>query len=175
MDVDSFATQFLHLNEDINFVTNHSDNVARVIKYATLQKWTLKPADAELNRIIEWLRYVKPVHRCQPNIFESIVLHGHVMSREYMEKLKEPRNAVESVLRHRSIRRIKYLQTKHYAEHAKTYITKIVYDVYRRQRQMNSHVCSNASDGSSKLCDLSGVSEENLSKSTSDPFACHHR
>ncbi|CAF0972140.1 unnamed protein product [Didymodactylos carnosus] len=56
--------------------------------------------------ISAWIRGLQPVHRCSNVIFESILVHGHVMSRDHMERLTRPRSVADSVLQHKRIRSI---------------------------------------------------------------------
>ena len=53
-----------------------------------------------------------------PNTFHSILIHGHVMSREYMDQLAEPAFVAHTVLQHGRIQRIEVLKTRNYAEQA---------------------------------------------------------
>ena len=58
------------------------------------------------SRILEWIRALQPVHRCGKIIFESILVHGHVMSRNYMISLKNPKNVAHAVQQHSAVRSI---------------------------------------------------------------------
>ncbi|CAF1117327.1 unnamed protein product [Adineta steineri] len=117
---------YFNLNKDINFVQNQKDIIERIIAYVTSRKWNLLPSWTIPSEIISWIRTVQPVHRCNLVIFESILLHGHVMSRKYMLNLKNPTFVATSVLQHSRIRRIQELQEKVIAGRAKEYITTLV-------------------------------------------------
>ena len=126
----SGVVRFQYLNENINFVENQNANIERIKKYLRDEKWTLFSSDNNLRQIIDWLRIVQPVHRCKPNIFQSILAHGHVMSREHMDRLAEPEFVAYTVLQHPEIRGIKALTTKSIAERAMEYVTALVKNEY---------------------------------------------
>ncbi|CAF1095844.1 unnamed protein product [Rotaria sordida] len=129
---DSGVVRLLHLNKSINFVQNQMDNIARVQIYVQNQNWQLLPSGSIPHDILDWIRIVQPVHRCNPIIFESILLHGHVMSRDYMENLKKPRFVANSVLQHSRIRRIDALRIKRVEENAREYITALVSEEFEK-------------------------------------------
>ncbi|CAF1646500.1 unnamed protein product, partial [Rotaria magnacalcarata] len=81
---------------------------------------------------MDWIRTVRPVHRCRPEIFESILLHGHVMSRDYMDQLKDPVFVATSVFQHSQIQQIKYLKGKKCAKDAKEYIQALVIEEFEK-------------------------------------------
>jgi len=120
------AVQYYGSNENTNFVQNQRDNVANVENFISKNKWKSLPSGTIPQEILNWIRTVQPIHRCSPTIFESILLHGHVMSREYMEHLKDPTFVANSVLNHSRIRRIEELKTKTCEENAKLYVTALV-------------------------------------------------
>ncbi|CAF2891665.1 unnamed protein product [Rotaria sp. Silwood2] len=123
---------FYHLNRNINFAQNQSNNIARITNYVQLENWEQLPSDSIPQEIIDWLHTVQPVHRCNPEIFKSILIHGHVMSREYMEALKDPDFTANSILHHSRIQRIDALKLPIYAESAKKYITALVAKEYEK-------------------------------------------
>ncbi|CAF5159957.1 unnamed protein product, partial [Rotaria sp. Silwood1] len=87
--------------------------------------------------IIDWIRTVQPVHRCKPETFESILLHGHVMSRNYMENLKKPRCVIDSILQHSRLRQIKYLKQKKCAQDIYQYVTALVLEEFEKRLSEN--------------------------------------
>ncbi|CAF2714671.1 unnamed protein product [Rotaria sp. Silwood2] len=117
---------FCNLNKKTNFVDNQKRMIDAISSYVTRNNWKPLPSGKVPREIITWLRTVQPVHRCNPIIFESILLHGHVMSREYMENLKYPKFVANSILQHSRIRRIQELQEKFTAKQAKDFITALV-------------------------------------------------
>ncbi|CAF1449120.1 unnamed protein product, partial [Rotaria sordida] len=123
---DSGVVCYCNLNQKIDFVQNQKDNIAHVTTYIEKNKWKSLPSGSIPEEIIDWIRTVQPVHRCSPAIFESIILHGHIMGREYMEHLKKPKFVANCVLEHSRIRRIKRLQIKTYAEHIRNYVTALI-------------------------------------------------
>ncbi|CAF1558378.1 unnamed protein product, partial [Adineta steineri] len=123
---DSGVVRCFGLNKDIDFVQNQTATLTRVQHYIDSQKWEPLSSESILQKILRWLRTVQPVHRCNPVIFESIILHGHVMSRSYMEKLKRPQFVANSVLHHSRIRRIEALSVQSMEHRTKEYITALV-------------------------------------------------
>ena len=120
------------LNRETNFVQNQQDIIKRISSYIQNEKWKPLPSGNIPLEILNWMRTVQPVHRCNPCIFESILLHGHVMSRHYMDNLKDPAFVANSVLQHSRIRRIRGLQEKVVANHANKYIVGLVQDCFAK-------------------------------------------
>ncbi|CAF1104234.1 unnamed protein product [Adineta ricciae] len=129
---DSGVVKYFHLNKDINFVQNQSDNIKRVLAYAEKQNWKDFSMKSIAVEIIDWIRTIQPVHRCKGDIFESIILHGHLMSLEYMDKLSKPAFVANSILQHSQIRQIERLKIPECANNAKGYITALVTDIYAK-------------------------------------------
>ena len=92
-----------NLNARVNFVRNQERMIQNVNTYMERQKWKKAKTSPD---ILNWIRGLQPVHRCGQMIFESILVHGHVMSRNYMKALENPRNVAKAVLQHSRIRRI---------------------------------------------------------------------
>ena len=92
-----------NLNSSINFVRNQRHIIRTVNNYIEGAKWEKVKISKE---ILDWIRALQPVHRCGKVIFESILVHGHVMSRYYMKLLKKPKNVAKAVLQHSRIRLI---------------------------------------------------------------------
>ncbi|CAF1459208.1 unnamed protein product [Adineta steineri] len=91
------------LNDKVDFVQNQITmykTVADYVKDHFKQTLSIPP------EIPAWIRGLQPVHRCSNVIFESILVHGHVMSRDHMERLTRPRSVADSVLQHKRIRSI---------------------------------------------------------------------
>lgn len=114
------------LNLEINFIQNHHNSINRVLTYIQNKKWKPLSSGDIPSEILEWCHIVKPVHRCNPIVFESIFLHGHVMSREYMENLKNITFVVNSIMHHGRIRRIENLNIPQITQYAKEYVTTLV-------------------------------------------------
>ena len=92
-----------NLNSDIDFVRNQGHLIRMVNSYVKTSNWQEAKISPE---ILNWIRALQPVHRCNPFIFESILVHGHFMSRQYMELLEKPKKVAKAVLQHGRIRRI---------------------------------------------------------------------
>ena len=134
---DSSVVRYFNLNENIDFVHNQRDNIARVTRYIESEKWKQLSSGSIADEITDWIRTVQPVHRCSPEIFDSILLHGHVMGREYMEHLKKPKFVANCVLEHNQIRRIEQLKLPGYANHAREYVTALVDIKYKKKNFSN--------------------------------------
>ncbi|CAF5127966.1 unnamed protein product, partial [Rotaria sp. Silwood1] len=130
---DSGVVRYYNLNKNIDFVQNQKDNIERVIHFIKKEKWEALKNGSIPQNIIDWIRTVQPVHRCKPEIFESILLHGHVMSRDHMEQLRDPRFVAHAVLHHSQLRRIKYLKQKKCAQDVKEYIYELVKEEFEKQ------------------------------------------
>ncbi|CAF1531382.1 unnamed protein product [Adineta ricciae] len=117
---------YFNMNSGIDFVENQKNLTERIIQYVKDNNWTPLPSWTVPDNILNWIRTVQPVHRCNQVIFESILLHGHVMSREYMLNLKKPNFVANSVLQHSRMRCVRELQEKVVAEHAKMHVTALV-------------------------------------------------
>ncbi|CAF0743165.1 unnamed protein product [Adineta steineri] len=127
---DSGIVQYFDLNKKTNFIENQMKNIQRINSYIKAQSWKSLSSGLIPSEILHWIRTVQPVHRCSPIIFESILLHGHVMSRSHMENLKKPEFVANSVLQHSRIRSIENLKEKTCAELARKYVTILVKTVY---------------------------------------------
>ncbi|CAF1308780.1 unnamed protein product, partial [Rotaria sordida] len=134
---DSGVVRYYNLNKDIDFVQNQNDNIERVTNYVKREKWETLKSGSIPQEIIDWIRTVQPVHRCRADIFESILLHGHVMSRDYMENLKNEPCIIDSILQHSRLRQIEYSKGKKCAQHIKNYVTALVSNEFEKQRSEN--------------------------------------
>jgi uncharacterized protein (TIGR02452 family) len=92
------------LNKNTNFVRNHHQLIKAVHTYTESQRW--KPVKDTVEEITEWIRSLQPIHRCNRDIFESIAIHGHVMSRQYMDNLRNGQFVANAIEQHQNIRRI---------------------------------------------------------------------
>ena len=92
-----------NLNSHVNFVQNQRRLIRTLNTYIDTSKWEKTKMSAE---ILAWIRALQPVHRCNKLIFESILVHGHVMSRHYMKLLERPKNVAKAVLQHSRVRLI---------------------------------------------------------------------
>ena len=122
---DTGVVRFSDLNKDINFVKNQLGNVARVKAYVKAHGWK-SSSDGIPSVILNWVRTVQPVHRCNLVIFESILLHGHVMSRDHMDNLRKPKFVAQAVMDHSRICRIKNLHIPQIEHTARDYILALV-------------------------------------------------
>ncbi|CAM4742999.1 unnamed protein product [Rotaria magnacalcarata] len=129
----SSILRYYNLNKEIDFVENQKNIIARVTDYVEKNNWKPLPSGSVPREILDWLRSVQPIHRCNPIIFESILLHGHVMSRDYMVNLKHSKFVANSVLQHGRIRRIGALREKLVEQRANEYIIALVEDIFEKE------------------------------------------
>lgn len=92
-----------NLNSEINFVRNQGHLISAVNSYVDKSNWEKAKISPE---ILRWIRALLPVHRCSPLIFQSVLVHGHFMSRQYMKLLERPSKVAKAVLQHSRIRLI---------------------------------------------------------------------
>lgn len=130
----SGIVKYSNLNEGVNFVQNQMNNIRLIQDFVQDKGWQGVSLDSIPGDILNWIRHVKPVHRCNPVIFESIMLHGHVMSRDYMEHLKKPKYVANSVLQHSRIQKIGIINQPNIHEAARAYITSFVTIEYHKRQ-----------------------------------------
>ncbi|CAF1338926.1 unnamed protein product [Adineta steineri] len=137
---DSGVVGYFNLNKNLNFVENQNNNIQRLLEYAKKKDWKKFNLKSIPTEFIDWLQTVQPVHRCKLEIFESIILHGHVMSLEYMDNLSKPKFVANSILQHSQIRRIERLKIQECAGNAREYITALVSDIYEKAGFLKRYV-----------------------------------
>lgn len=91
------------LNAPVDFFRNQGNIIKTVNSYVDASGWVKAKVSDD---ILNWIRALQPAHRCGPQIFASILIHGHVMSRDYMSELIKPRCVVNAVMQHSEIRSI---------------------------------------------------------------------
>ncbi|CAF1401512.1 unnamed protein product [Adineta steineri] len=92
-----------NLNASINFARNQSQLIKMVNNYVERMNWEKTSISPEIRN---WIRALQPVHRCRKDIFESILILGHVMSRRFMDLLRKPEHVVRVVQQHSRVRLI---------------------------------------------------------------------
>ncbi|UJR32654.1 hypothetical protein I4U23_020114 [Adineta vaga] len=117
-------------NRRIDFVENQDHMIKAINGYVSQVKQKLSIS----KEIQNFVKALQPVHRCSKLIFESILVHGHVMSSEHMEHLKKPRFAAQAVQEHKHVRAIfdRY-KLATIEQHAKEYIRAIVALEYNKK------------------------------------------
>ncbi|CAF1025353.1 unnamed protein product [Rotaria sordida] len=112
-------------NKKSNFVENQRKIVQEINDYA--KGLNSKHQLSIPSEIQKWIKGLQPIHRCSKVIFESILVHGHVMSRDHMEHLKKSSFAAQTVQEHKRVRAIfdRYKMSA-IEDHAKEYIRAIV-------------------------------------------------
>lgn len=99
------VSRCLALNRNVNFVRNQSEMFENVRKYIQVSNWT--PSTLTIpDELKRWIRALPPVHRCSKVIFESMLIHGHAMSRDHMNTLREARSVAKAIKHHAEVQRI---------------------------------------------------------------------
>ena len=134
------AAKYLGSNTHINFIRNQNDMIANIQRYMQASNWNPSTITVP-DTILRWIRALQPVHRCNANVFESILLIGHCMSREYMNSLREPQSVAKAIKSHKAVQEIfakvaitrlqqsmeeyfHILVAEHFCKHNKTALTK---------------------------------------------------
>jgi hypothetical protein len=100
--------------------------------YIDAQNWQ-RPARI-FPEIIDWIRALEPIHRCDKVIFESILVHNHLMSRVQMNLLREPRFVTNAVVQHGRFRHIfKRLDDPTLETHARDFVQAIVSEEFAKR------------------------------------------
>ncbi|CAF5045329.1 unnamed protein product, partial [Rotaria sp. Silwood1] len=100
------VAQYFALNKRINFIQNQTEMIQMIRNYVERVYGMAWKNISVSQDLLKWIDAVLPVHRCVAPIFESILVHGHVMSRSHMERLKDPTFVVDTVYQHKRVRKI---------------------------------------------------------------------
>lgn len=92
-----------NLNSGINFAENQRELIKIVRNYINSQNWSTPNIIQDVRK---WVRVLQPVHRCGPKVFQSILVHGHIMSLHQMDLLERPSVVANAVLQHKKVRSI---------------------------------------------------------------------
>ncbi|CAF2088377.1 unnamed protein product, partial [Rotaria magnacalcarata] len=95
-----------NLNKAINFIQNQNemkDYLQEYIEKKLKKKWSHIEIPPEL---LQWVNKLKPAHRCNSAIFESILVHGQVMSLAHMDRLRDVRFVAHTVEQHARVRNV---------------------------------------------------------------------
>ncbi|UJR06729.1 hypothetical protein I4U23_011018 [Adineta vaga] len=94
------------LNRTTDFIFNQEYMIKNLQEYFE-KKHHIEWSNISIsNNLLHWVRTLLPVHRCSPTIFESILVHGHIMSRAHMDQLQEEKFVAHSVNQHNNVRKI---------------------------------------------------------------------
>eukprot|EP00002_Diphylleia_rotans_P029639 TRINITY_DN6049_c0_g1_i2.p1 TRINITY_DN6049_c0_g1~~TRINITY_DN6049_c0_g1_i2.p1 ORF type:complete len:1967 (-),score=190.98 TRINITY_DN6049_c0_g1_i2:321-6221(-) len=107
-------TEFSHIKDYHHSTENYpyctSKMLNKAIDFAENQKFiesAMSRYKTNISKeIIDWFSGLKPVHRCSIEIFESIVSHGMLMSRDSMGELLHPDYAAKEAMNNPAIRHI---------------------------------------------------------------------
>ncbi|CAF0961047.1 unnamed protein product [Rotaria sordida] len=118
------VARYSGFNTLINFFENQAKLIESINNHFNKLSLDIQKPSSE---ILSWIRALQPVHRCQQHVFESILLHNHVMSLDYMESLKYPQNVINAVQQHYEVRRILFhYNNQALKEHIFEYIATII-------------------------------------------------
>ena len=134
------VARYLGSNKQINFIRNQNEMIANIQRYMQASNWNPSTITVP-DTILRWIRALQPVHRCSKIVFESILLHGHCMSREHMNSLREPQSVAKAIKSHKAVQEIfakvaitrlqqsmeeyfHILVAEHFCKHNKTALTK---------------------------------------------------
>ncbi|UJR16903.1 hypothetical protein I4U23_003801 [Adineta vaga] len=98
------AVEYRCLNQKNDFVKNQSELIRKILDHANKENWS--KSHSIPHDFISYIRHLQPVHQCAPEIFESICILGHVLSKEYRDDLINPSKAVEIAIQHNGVRRL---------------------------------------------------------------------
>ena len=108
-------------NRQIDFFLNQSKMVQQINRYLESNNTTY------LKEIRRCVQAAQPVYRCSQSTLESIIAHGCVMSRKYVQDLQDPKNVIRAALQHFEIRKIlDECKAKELEQKARQYIEAIV-------------------------------------------------
>ncbi|CAF1487247.1 unnamed protein product [Adineta ricciae] len=100
------VAQYSGLNDTTDFIFNQDYMIKNLQKYFE-KKHKIRWSDISISDdLFNWIRALLPVHRCSKSIFESILVHGHVMSRAHMDKLQEEKFVAHTANQHNNVRKI---------------------------------------------------------------------
>ena len=145
-------------NQNIDFVRNQTEMIDTIRTYLESAKWTEANMTVS-NGLRDWIRALQPVHRCDKNIFESVLVHGHVMSRDHMNSLRDTRFVASTVKQHKKLRLI-FDRVDNVVVHrnAQEYIQELVEIAFRQadQEKQATTVKEEAAAGSKSSVSLDG-------------------
>ncbi|CAF3923229.1 unnamed protein product [Rotaria sp. Silwood1] len=117
--------RYFGLNKRTDFLRNQIEMSKILNTFIDAQHWH-KPTQVS-SEITDWIRALQPIHRCSKVIFESILVHNHLMSRAQMNLLREPRFVTNAVVQHGRFRHIfKRLNDPTLENHARDFVQAIV-------------------------------------------------
>lgn len=85
---------YFGFHEDIDYVQNQCDMLARVNQYVFSREHQHATVPRDIAKFVQVLQ---PMHRCKRMVFESILLHGHLMSSSYMDFLNKADGVADQV------------------------------------------------------------------------------
>jgi hypothetical protein len=100
------VAQYFALNKYVNFVQNQFEMIQMIRDYVEKIYKKLWKKVSVSEDLLNWIAALQPIHRCKAHIFESILVHGEVMSRSHMERLKDPTFVAHTVEQHKCVRKI---------------------------------------------------------------------
>ena len=128
----SSIIQYRGLNDRLDFVRNQQIIIGTITDYA--EKLLSKTSLSILTQILNFIKALLPIYQCSKETFESILVHGHVMSNKYMEKLKSPKSLIKIIRKSKQIGPIfdKY-KDQSVENRITAYIEAIVYNKHEKR------------------------------------------
>ena len=123
--------RYFALNRPTDFLRNQRELTRILNDYLDTHNW--RKARTISPDIIDWIRALQPIHRCSNVIFESILVHNHLMSRAQMNLLREPSSVTDAVVQHGRFRHIfKDLNNPTLESYARDFAHAIVSDEFAK-------------------------------------------
>ncbi|CAF1541060.1 unnamed protein product [Rotaria sp. Silwood1] len=146
----SSIIQYGGLNKRINFVQNQRIMFDTILDYA--QNLPSKAPLSISNSISKYIRGLLPVYQCSKEIFELILIHGHVMSHKRIDELQMPKFLIENIQRNKKIESIiTQYKNQSLEDHIKDYIKAIVSNVYSKRTPQTKPTVTNTRTNYSQL------------------------
>lgn len=120
------VSQYFALNKRINFIQNQFEMIDNIRGYTENEWKKVWKKISVSDNLLNWIAALQPVHRCKPSVFESILVHGHVMSRSYMDKLENSSFVANIVYQHARMKEILVNHVPSVQKVAQEFITSLI-------------------------------------------------
>ncbi|CAF1353937.1 unnamed protein product [Adineta steineri] len=125
------------LNRDIVFIQNQQEIITTIHHYAESLKF--KTPLSISRSILKCIQSLSPIYQCSKEIFELILIHGHVMSTEYIKQLMDSRVVIQTIQQNKLIQKIIISnQNQANGDHINNYIQAISCAEFNKRLQRSS-------------------------------------
>ncbi|CAF1274206.1 unnamed protein product [Adineta steineri] len=125
------------LNKEIVFIQNQQEIITTIHRYAESLKF--KTPLSISRSIIKCMQSLSPIYQCSKELFELILLHGHVMSTEYIKQLMDSRVVIQTIQQNKFIQKIIISnQNQANEDHINNYIQAISCAEFNKRLQRSS-------------------------------------